>query len=156
MAAKSPRSPTAATETILIAEDEVLIRLALAEYLRECGYRVLEASNADEAIAVLQAEQAVELVFSDVQMPGSTDGFGLARWVRANRPTIKVILTSGVARSCAVAGELCEDGPIEAKPYHPSRLLERIRRTLARARDGKSEPPEIGQLSFRLQALRSA
>jgi CheY-like chemotaxis protein len=129
----SPDTPTS-SETILIVEDEVLIRMELADYLRGCGYRVLEAANAAEALTVMQTDHRVDLVFSDVQMPGPTDGFGLARWVRANRPGVTVILTSGVARSAARAGELCEDGPLEAKPYEHARLLERIKRTLAQVR----------------------
>jgi CheY-like chemotaxis protein len=129
----SPQAPSP-SETILVVEDEVLIRLELADYLRACGYRVLEAGNAAEAMAVLQTEHRVDLVFSDVQMPGPTDGFGLARWVRANRPGVKVILTSGVARSAVLASELCEEGPLEAKPYDHARLLERIKRTLAQVR----------------------
>jgi DNA-binding response OmpR family regulator len=120
------------SETILIVEDEVLIRLDVADYLRQCGYRVIEAGNASEAMAILQSGQRIDLVFSDVQLPGATDGFALSRWVRTHQPEVKVILTSGVARSAQVAGELCEDGPLEKKPYDPQQLLERIRATLAR------------------------
>jgi CheY-like chemotaxis protein len=65
--------------TILVVEDEVLIRLPLAEYLRDCGYRVFEASNVAEAKAVLDADTPVDLVFSDVNMPGNENGFALAR-----------------------------------------------------------------------------
>jgi DNA-binding response OmpR family regulator len=120
------------SETLLIVEDEVLIRLDVADYLRQCGYRVIEAGNASEAMAILQSGQRIDLVFSDVQLPGATDGFALSRWVRTHQPEVKVILTSGVARSAQVAGELCEDGPLEKKPYDPQQLLERIRATLAR------------------------
>jgi DNA-binding response OmpR family regulator len=131
-----------AGETILIVEDEVLIRFDVADYLRTCGYRVIEAANATEAIAVLQSGRRIDLVFSDVQLPGSMDGFALARWVRAHQPEIKVILTSGVSRSAEVAGELCEEGPLEKKPYDPQHLLERIRSTLARVRRAKQDEPE--------------
>jgi CheY-like chemotaxis protein len=119
---------------ILVVEDEVLIRLVIAEYLRECGFRVHEAANADEAIAVLQsADISIDVVFSDVQMPGSMDGFGLARWVRENRPATRMILTSGVARSAEIAGALCEAGPMLAKPYDPQGVVERIKQLLAKA-----------------------
>jgi CheY-like chemotaxis protein len=140
-----PSSAAASSQTILVVEDEVLIRLELADYLRACGYRVLEASSAEEAMTVMQTEHRVDLVFSDVQMPGPTDGFGLARWIRANRPGVKVILTSGVARSAALAGELCDEGPLEAKPYDPQRLLERIRRTLAQVRGREDDPQAAGR-----------
>jgi DNA-binding response OmpR family regulator len=128
-----------AVETILIVEDEVLIRFDVADYLRTCGYRVLEAGNASEAMAILQSGHRIDLVFSDVQLPGSMDGFALARWVRSHRPDIKVILTSGASRSAQVAGELCADGPMEKKPYDSQHLLERIRATLARVRQAKSD-----------------
>src|SRR5438132_4440807 len=67
-------------ETILLVEDEVLVRMPIAQYLRDCGYKVIEAVNADEAITVLlHKETVVDLVFSDIEMPGAVDGFGLAK-----------------------------------------------------------------------------
>jgi CheY-like chemotaxis protein len=120
--------------TILVVEDEVLIRIDLADYLRDCGYRVCEAANADEALAILQSGERVDLVLTDVQMPGSMDGFALARWVRDNHPGMKVLLTSGVSRSADLAGDLCEEGPIETKPYDPKRLAARIRAKLDQVR----------------------
>ena len=120
-------------QTVLVVEDEVLIRLVIAEYLRECGYRVHEAANADEALAVLEAPNvAVDIVFSDVIMPGSMDGFALARWIRANRPQIDVVLTSGIDRSAEIAGVLCEAGPLLEKPYEPQSVVDRIKQLLAR------------------------
>jgi CheY-like chemotaxis protein len=130
------QAATTETETILIVEDEVLIRMAVADYLRDCGYRVVEAADADEALEVLKGGHPIALVFSDVQFGGGMDGFALARWIKVNRPQTKVILTSGVTRTTDIAGELCEHGPIEKKPYHPKLLAERIRQTLARVRDG--------------------
>ena len=129
--------------TILVVEDEVLTRLVISEYLRECGYKVHEAANAEEAIAVLEApEVLVDIVLSDVKMPGAMDGFGLAQWVRANRAGIKIILTSGAARSADLAGELCECGPLLAKPYEPHLALDRIKQLLAKAeRNGAGKIP---------------
>jgi CheY-like chemotaxis protein len=73
--------------TILIVEDEVLMRLVLADYLRSCGYRVVEANTADEAVTILsKTDETVDIVFSDVQMPGTMDGFALARWLRREHP----------------------------------------------------------------------
>jgi CheY-like chemotaxis protein len=118
--------------TILVVEDDVLVRSVAAAYLRECGFDVIEASGADEAIRVLQAELRVDIVFSDIQMPGSTDGFGLAQWVRRERPWLKVILTSGAARTAKAAGDLCEHGPVLAKPYDHAELERHIRSLLAR------------------------
>ncbi len=139
------RQGESASETILIVEDEVLIRFDVADYLRGCGYRVIEAGNASEAVAILQSGRRVDLLFSDVQLPGSMDGFALARWVRMHQPEVKVILTSGAARSAQIAGELCEDGPLEKKPYDPQRLLERIRTSLARVRRAAPDSTERQQ-----------
>src|SRR4051794_25777084 len=87
-------------EIVLLVENEVLIRLAISEYLRECGYRVIEAVSADEAILVLgQEDLAVDLVLSDVAMPGSMDGFGLARWIRKHRNDVDVVLAGSPKRA---------------------------------------------------------
>ena len=65
-------------ETILVVEDDVLVRMPIAQYLRDCGYKVIEAVNAEEAMTVLlHKETLVDIVFSDIEMPGSVDGFGL-------------------------------------------------------------------------------
>ncbi len=122
--------PQPKPQTILVVEDEVLVRMVISDYLRECGYRVIEAGNAEEALTVLRSSEAIDIVFSDIQMPGEMDGFGLARWVRQNQSGVKILLTSGNARAADCAGDLCEDGPLEAKPYHPQTILTRIRRLL--------------------------
>ncbi len=80
---------------VLLVEDEVLIRAMLAEELRLSGVCVVEAANADEAWNYLQAGGAADLVFSDIQMPGSMDGFELAKRIRTQYPSLKIILTSG-------------------------------------------------------------
>ena len=128
-------APTPSPErTILVVEDEVLVRLVIAEYLRDCGYRVHEAAHAQEAIAVLESpDVTIDIVFSDVVMPGNLDGFGLARWVRAHRPHVEVILTSTIDRSAEIAGMLCEAGPLLSKPYEPQGVVERIKQLIARA-----------------------
>jgi CheY-like chemotaxis protein len=116
------------THTVLIVEDEVLVRLVLAEQLRDCGYRVLEAGNAVEAIAVLEADIGVDVLFTDVQMPGPQDGFGLVRWTRQHRPHIEVIVTSGHDRTAHPACDLREEVPYVRKPYDPARLAGEIGR----------------------------
>jgi CheY-like chemotaxis protein len=122
-------------QTILVVEDEVLIRLVVAEYLRECGYRVHEAVSAEEAMLILQApEVSVDIVFSDVEMQGTMDGFELARWIRASMPDTQVILTSGAERSADIAGTLCEAGPLMKKPYHTQEVVDRIKQLKATAK----------------------
>jgi DNA-binding response OmpR family regulator len=120
---------------VLLVEDEPLIRLGVADYLRECGFRVLEASNAEDAIAILTAsspELRVDMVFSDVRMPGRLDGFGLARWVRQHRPGLPVLLGSGDAKKAEVARELCEEEGLFEKPYDLGKLVARLRAILDR------------------------
>jgi DNA-binding NtrC family response regulator len=118
-------------ECILVVDDDVLVRMVIAGYLRECGFKVIEAVDADEAMIVLdQAEVHVDVVFSDVEMPG-VDGFALTKWIRAHRPEIAVILAGTPARAMDAAADLCKSGPDLAKPYEPQLVLERIRRLLA-------------------------
>jgi CheY-like chemotaxis protein len=117
--------------TVLVVEDEWIVRTAVADYLQDCGYRVLQAANADEALSALQTDHRIEVVFTDVQMPGSMDGFGLAQWVHRQRPGVKVILSSGVVRTTEWARDLCEDGPLMEKPYSHTELERRIRMLLA-------------------------
>jgi CheY-like chemotaxis protein len=80
---------------VLLVEDEVVVRALLAEELRAAGMSVTEAANADEAWAFLKAGGEVDLLFSDVRMPGSMDGIGLMELVRQNFPDIKIVMTSG-------------------------------------------------------------
>ncbi len=125
---------------VLVVEDEVLVRMVIAEYLRDCDYVVIEAGSAVEAIALFKADVEVDVVFSDIQMPGSLDGFGLAQWVRQNRPGVKVILTSGAASAADKASDLCEDGPLLQKPYESEEVGRRIKQLLAtRERNGDKD-----------------
>jgi CheY-like chemotaxis protein len=133
MTPQAPSSTSAAiAETILVIEDDILIRMVIAQYLRECGYRVVEAANADEAILVLsQPDLRIDIAFTDVEMPGSMDGFGLAQWIRQRRKGVEVILAGSVSRAAEAAGDLCESGPMLAKPYEPQHIIDHIRRLLA-------------------------
>ena len=124
-------SPGLATgKTVLVVEDDALVRLDLAEELRACGVAVIEAADAQQATRVLESGWRVDLVFSDVQMPGAMDGFGLAAWIWLRRPGVKVMLTSGhfnAGRSAGLEGE----ATFIAKPYHTGRVARRIVRDLA-------------------------
>ena len=123
--------PRERSPTILIVEDEALIRIVLSDYLQECGFKVLEAAHADEAVKILEhAYVTIDLVFSDVAMPGMMDGFALARWVRANRRGLPIILTSGDANKAASARELCEGEPFFNKPYDLAGVVSQIRTLL--------------------------
>ncbi len=117
--------------TLLVVENNVIVRMAVAAYLRECGYKVIEAGDAAEAMHVLDAGIGIDIVFTEVGLPGEMDGFALATWIRRKQPAIKVVLTSGVKRCAKDAGDLCEHGPVMAKPYDHGDLERHIRRLLA-------------------------
>jgi CheY-like chemotaxis protein len=73
--------------TVLIVEDEFIIALGAADWVQQAGFDTIEASNADEAVAILEARPDIEIIFTDVRMPGSMDGLKLAHCVRtAGRP----------------------------------------------------------------------
>jgi DNA-binding response OmpR family regulator len=119
---------------VLIVEPDILIRNPVAEYLRECGYQVLEAADAAEARTVISdGSMAVDIVLADIDMPGE-GGFALAAWIRADHAGIEVILTGSVAKAAEKAGDLCQEGPALTKPYDHQVVLNKIRRSLA-ARD---------------------
>lgn len=120
---------------VLILESDIIVRTEIAEYLRDCGYKVIEAVTGDEAMIMLEAPGVrINAILADVNASGSPDGFGLARWVRTNRHEIDVALTGTVEKAAKEAGDLCEDGPVLSKPYDPQVVIDRIKRLLA-ARD---------------------
>lgn len=80
---------------VLIVEDEFLIRLNAAEMVRELGFEVLEAVDADHAIVLLETTADIAIVFTDIQMPGSVDGLGLLAIIRNRWPPIALVVTSG-------------------------------------------------------------
>jgi DNA-binding response OmpR family regulator len=119
---------------LILVEPDILIRHPLAEYLRECGYHVLEASTASEARQLLADDATrVDAVLADVDSKDGS-GFALASWVRTNHPSVEVILAGTVAHAAEKAGELCNDGPALTKPYDHKFVLDYIRQRLA-ARD---------------------
>ena len=124
---------------ILVVEDEVLIRLVISDYLRECGFKVYEAGTAPEAIAILESDKtSIDLVFSDVRLPGEMNGFALAQWARKYRPGLQVVLTSGDSKRSEAAKELCENEPFFAKPYDIQLVVAQIRTMIeAKARKGE-------------------
>jgi CheY-like chemotaxis protein len=105
-----------------------LVRLCIADYLESCGFAVLQANNADEAIEQLRDHGSIGAMFSDIQMAGSMDGAALAQWSRRERPDVKVLLTSGRSPPPTV-----RDWPVLAKPYSPSDVERELRRLIASA-----------------------
>jgi CheY-like chemotaxis protein len=81
--------------TVLVVEDDEVLRMCVAEVVTDAGFSPVEAANADEAFAILQNRSDIALLFTDIQMPGSMDGLDLARTVHDRWPAIKIILVSG-------------------------------------------------------------
>jgi CheY-like chemotaxis protein len=122
-------TPTRGAAAILVVEDEILVRAMVTDELRDQGYTVIEAADADEALAILHSNVRVDLLLTDVRMPGTLDGVGLARLVRAEHPTVKVVMASGQMMPDTDVGKTV-DG-FFAKPYDVPRLIERINALLA-------------------------
>ncbi len=115
-----------------------MVRAPIAQYLRDCGYRVIEAVNAEEAMTVLLHEETVvDVVFSDIEMPGAVDGFGLAKWIREHRPGLDVLLAGTINRTVENAKQLCAEGSVP-KPYDAQIVHNHIKRLLAARKTGKA------------------
>jgi CheY-like chemotaxis protein len=132
LAAKE-EAPSRATK-IVIAEDEVLLRLMLADVLREQGFEVFEAADADEAIAILKCAPDVDVVISDMRMRSSQDGLSLASYVRSHCPGASLVLASAYIAS-----------PFEAvfdaiflKPFNPQQIATWIKRRFGTVRSGSA------------------
>src|ERR1700722_6115144 len=106
---------------VLVVEDEFLIRMHAAEMIEEAGFEVLEASNADEAVAILEARLDIAVVFTDIQMPGSMDGLKLARAERNRCPPIHIVAPSGLVDVRPL--DFPDGGLFLPKPYSPRRSL---------------------------------
>jgi len=115
---------------LLIAEDEPLVRMAAADALGDAGCEVIEAADADEAIAVLDADPRVRVLVTDVRMPGPIDGLALARMAAARWPWVAVVVASGHA--LPGDGKVPEGTLFLAKPYTAEALLDCVRRAVKR------------------------
>jgi CheY-like chemotaxis protein len=115
---------------ILVVEDDTLLRMHALEMIEEAGFEVLEASNADEAIKLLETRLDIAVVFTDIDMPGSMNGLKLAHAVANRWPPIRIVATSGHFQMRD--GDLPEGGLFIAKPYLSQQILSTLRR-LAKA-----------------------
>jgi CheY-like chemotaxis protein len=109
--------------TILVADNDVIVRIAIAEYLRECGFRVIEAASAAEARTVLQHGPKIDVLMVEARR-GDDRGFAVAQWARRHSPRINVIISAGLTRKSEAAAQLCSGGKTPAPPA--SNLRERI------------------------------
>lgn len=120
----NPNSAIACKTTILVVDDEFLLRAMFGDALRDGGYVVIEAVNADEALAILRSSIHVDVVLTDLRMPGSMDGLGLVRLVRAEFPFLKVLMLAGQLPDIATRELL--DGYL-SKPVTPSQVRDFVR-----------------------------
>jgi CheY-like chemotaxis protein len=110
--------------TILVADDDELIRLHASELLEESGYTVVEADNAEEALQIMEARKDVRLLFTDIQMPPGINGLELAREVHKRWPSVLLVITSGQVQP--TRSEIADDGRFLRKPYLAKDLLRQI------------------------------
>ena len=110
---------------VLLVEDELLVRMTAADELEDAGFEVLEAANADVAMAVLEARSdEVRVLFTDVDMPGSMDGLALAEQVHRRWPHVLLLISSGYTRPHP--DEIPDHGQFMPKPYHAATLVGHI------------------------------
>ena len=106
---------------VLVVEDDFLSRLHAINLVEDAGYLAVEASNADEAISILEARKDIRIVFTDIDMPGSMDGLKLAHAIRKRWPPIELILTSG--HFDISDDDLPERGRFFPKPYRDEEVI---------------------------------
>jgi CheY-like chemotaxis protein len=132
-------SVQSAERTVLVVDDEEVVRILLARALTEAGYRVVQANSGVDAAAILGRDApAVDLVICDLVMPVMS-GRDLARWLATNRPELPILFISGYPRAYLEAHNLHDPGiPLLRKPFLPSRLLESVEEMLTMVGGGGS------------------
>lgn len=117
-------------ETVLMVEDDAVVRMVAADVLRDLGYRVLETSDGLDALAVLRSDERVDLLLTDMGLPGM-DGRRLAEAARRLRPGLRVLFVTGGAGDPAHEGPLPPGTQVAGKPIAPDALAARVRAMLA-------------------------
>jgi len=123
-------------QSVLIVDGDIISRHAIADYLRHCGYAVVEAANTDEAMTALaELSLGVDIILCDIAAIGARSGFELAQWVRDHRPGLEVRLAGSLDVAAKTAADLCETGPHLKRPYEPQAVVDYIKQLrAARAR----------------------
>jgi CheY-like chemotaxis protein len=146
-------SPMGAKPTILVVEDDALLRMHAAGLLEENGFGVVEAENADAALKLMETRDDVRLLFTDIQMPGSCDGMELARQVHARWPNVLLVITSGQIKPAQA--EIPDDGRFVGKPSS-ERPARRSRRSDEQRwmtdREAQLEAGLVANAAIRVQA----
>ena len=138
MAADLPsKSPT----VVLIVEDDALLRMCAAEIIEEAGSAVIEAADADAAMALLESRSDIAVLLTDIDMPGSMNGLELAHAVRGRWPLIRILVVSSQVRP--QPSELPRDSCFLAKPYQTAALVEQLRALAAPLGHAYREPSSV-------------
>jgi CheY-like chemotaxis protein len=111
-------------EAVLVVEDEPMVRMVAVDALSDCGLRLYEAADADEALEVIEEHPDIGLVFTDINMPGAMDGLKLVQRIHKLWPKIELIVTSG--RERLLDRQLPDHGSFLPKPYQPSKLVDLV------------------------------
>ena len=114
---------------VLVVEDTALIRMGAVDIVRTAGYEALEAQDADEAIRILESRDDIDLVFTDVQMPGTMDGLKLSHYIRDRWPPVRIMVASGMA--ILEESSLPTGSRFFTKPYNDSAIADAMARLLA-------------------------
>lgn len=117
------------TAVVLVVEDDALIRMGAVDLVLSAGYEALEARDADEAIRILESRSDIDLVFTDVQMPGTMDGIKLSHYIRERWPPVKIVVASGMA--ILEESSLPEGSQFFSKPYNDHAIADTMARMLA-------------------------
>jgi len=129
------------SETILVAEDDEAVRTTVVEMLSDLGYRVLKAADAASALAIVESGLPIDVLFTDVVMPGTLRSPELARMARERMPNLAVLFTSGYTENSIVHGGRLDPGvELLGKPYTRESLARRIRQVIA-AQRGRAQAP---------------
>ena len=116
----------------MVVDADIVSRHVIADYLRDCGYGVVEAATIDEAfVALKEPTLSIDVILCDVSVLGSRLGFELASWVRTNRPELEVRLAGGTDMAAQTAAELCETGPHLRRPRSPEAIVDYIKKLRA-------------------------
>ena len=116
---------------VLVVEDEMLLRMRAVDMVEDAGYTPVEAVDADEAVKILESRSDIALMFTDIQMPGSMDGLGLAHSVHERWPPIKIVVVSGALKLADI--ELPADSRFFGKPLEPKEMIAEMQNMIGHA-----------------------
>jgi CheY-like chemotaxis protein len=116
---------------VLVVEDEPLLRSLASAHLRDQGFQVMEAAAATDALALLEQHPEIDVLFTDVNMPGPIDGLGLVKEVRRVRPDLPLVMTSG--QWAAKSGDGVPDGVVFLHKPYPLDQVAQLMKALAKA-----------------------